>query len=330
MKLILVVDPHVTKSNLEESVKLTQWVRERKSKYNADRIVWLGDQYDDFGIVHTEVLNFWIDEFQKGSITDVALIGNHDEDAKGSTSAMLAHKHQLVVAGKIPVIIEDCAFIGYIRDNDLFIKTVNELPKNIRYVFCHAEFDGAQFEGGFYTTHGIDLTKLPSHIQFISGHIHKGSQYANVLYPGTARWTIRSDANTPKGIMFFDTSNGVKEMIPTPKEIALPYIKITITPDMDLEQILSQIPISERTYLDFKGPQQFIDASYEILMKKGCHAIKTRSFPDREDQVQIVSESEGMSQAFYKFANHFLETNAIDTTIKERVLNKLKESVGEL
>lgn len=330
MKLILVVDPHVTKQNLEESAKLLPWIREIKDKYKADRIIFLGDQYDDFGIVHTEVMNFWLEQFSLHAWEDIALIGNHDEDAKGATSAMSAHAKQVTVVGKKPFIIDNCAFIGYIRSNDLFIQTVNELPTYINIVFCHAEFDGAQFEGGFFTKHGIDLKQMRSDLIFVSGHIHKQSQFANVFYGGTARWSIRSDANVPKGIWYMDTVTGHKEMIPTPKEIALPYIKITVTEGMDFSGLLKTIPLSGRTYLDFQGSQSFIDESFALLAKLGLHDIKTRSFPDREGQVRIVSEAEGLSQAFYKYAKHFLDANNVDPIIAEQVLLKLTQAVGEL
>jgi hypothetical protein len=328
MKLVLVGDPHVMKSNFEETARLFNWVRNTKAVYKADHIVFLGDQYNDFGVMRTDVMNFLIEQLMPHSPLDIALIGNHDEDAQGATSAMAAHTHQLRVVGKTPLIIGDCAFVGYIRKNEDFIAMANSLPDNIKYCFCHAEFDGAQFEGGFYTTHGIDLAQLPKRIKFVSGHIHKHSEFDCVFYPGTARWSIRSDTNTAKGIWLFDTETGHKEMIPTPPEVAKPYIKLTVTEDMDLETITNTISMTERTYLDFQGPQSFIDSAYALLAKKGLNDVKTRSFPDREGQVQVVSEAEGLNTAFYKYANHFLANT--DSEIARKVIGKLSEAVGEL
>jgi hypothetical protein len=330
MKLILVGDTHVTKTNFEETEKLLNWVRKMKVDYKADAILFLGDQYDDFGIMRTDVMNFWIRQFMVHSRLDMALIGNHDEDAQGIHSAMEAHAHQLQVVGKEPVIIGNCAFVGYIRKNEDFITMANSLPANITHCFCHAEFDGAQFEGGFFTTHGIPLDQLPKHIRFVSGHIHKHSEFGNVFYPGTARWTIRSDANTAKGIWYYDTDTSFGEMIKTPPDIAVPYVKLTITPNMNLLDILQTVSMTNRTYLDFQGPQSFIDESYELLAKHKITDVKTRAFPDREGQVQVVSEAEGLNKAFYKYANHYCETMKLDTEMTDKILTQLQSIVGEL
>ena len=326
MKFLAIGDTHITKSNLAESERLMDWILETEKQYKPDYTIFLGDQYDDFGIVHTEVLDFWKTQFTKfNSNTTIGLIGNHDEDSRGQTSAMAVHDHQIKVVGKTPLIIKNSAFVGFIRDNDKFIEMANDLPENITHCFCHAEFDGAQFEGGFFTTHGIDLTKLPKRITFVSGHIHRYMEYGNVFYGGTPRWGIRSDANTPKGIWLIDTETNIKTKIETPAKVATPYIQIKVTPNVGLE-FLKEIKLTDRVFLDFVGPQDWIKESLKELSKiDKAGLVKLRTIPDRENVTHSIKESEGVDVAFNNYLGEVLAQEKLKKEVNDTVLKEIRE-----
>lgn len=327
MKLLLIGDYHVKKDNLEESKALMTWIKSIISSQGIHQTVFLGDQYNDFGVVRTEIAEFWYNTFAGFSPThDIALVGNHDEDSSASSSAMTVHKDQINVVGKS--VLHDpennLAFVGFIRDNEEFIKTIlnaKAYNPNLKYVFCHAEFDGARFETGFYAPHGIDTTKLPQDVTFISGHIHVRSQFGNIVYVGTPRPLIKSDANQVKSITVFDTLTGKFDFIPVPTEIVTPYVHLTVDEAFDISQ-LKKMELNDRTYLDVKGSPEFIKSVAKIVKSD----VNFRSFPTKEEMQKEVRESDGVGIALRKYFDKYCTENNIPVTLRSAMEKKINDS----
>src|SRR5271168_2506390 len=88
---LYVGDMHVQKQNRQESVRLIQWIGQLSKKLGMP-IVFGGDQYDDHGIAHVEIIEFWVQSFEFLSEHPiVALVGNHDKNHEGDASAMTSH-----------------------------------------------------------------------------------------------------------------------------------------------------------------------------------------------------------------------------------------------
>ena len=304
MKYLLLGDPHVCKANLDESARLMKWVI---SMLDRDtRLIVLGDAFNDFGVARVEVIAFW-DYWLKeaAKVTTVYVItGNHDMNSECTETALIAYESiqnvHIVMPGKyleLQMTNKEIIFLlPFYRHNEDFIKAVNEAKAlGATYVICHQEFNGAQFETGMYTPHGVKLEELPKGIKFISGHIHKEQQIndgqeVKVLYPGTPRQLTRADIGEVKGVTLWNEATGIFEKIPTPKEVCEPFSYIVI----DENNPNPTIEPSQRTYVDIKGSAEFIKKA----MKKLPDEVKVRTFPENESTAIAVKESHGIPAAF--------------------------------
>lgn len=298
---IWVGDMHTQKSNLEESRRLMTWIRDLSSQHSLP-VLLAGDQYNDHGIARVEVIEFWVEEFALMPFRTTALVGNHDMNQEGDASVMTAHNGNgvEVISEATHVLQKGWGAVPFYRKNEDFIKAVLELyEKGVRKVLCHQEFDGAQYENGFYAPHGVKLSDLPSDINFISGHIHKQQEFGNVWYPGAPRQLTRSDIGEQKGIWII-AFDGRKKFIPTPEEICESFKYIKVTP----ETVEASIPNSEKVYVDVSGPKDFV-LDYVKKLGSDRGQVHLRTYPDPEELVSDIKESDGINIAFAKYLDRY-------------------------
>lgn len=315
--ILFVGDPHVQKTNLEESERLMKWIVTVAQAHNA-QILLAGDLYNDFAVKRVEVEEFW-NRHLRAMGRPIVLTGNHDMNSDCSSSALTVHRDQCALLVDGPMKINDVGFLPFIRDNQVFIKEALGLyQQGVRLIFCHAEFAGSQYENGFYAPHGIDLMEMPSDLLFISGHIHKQQEFGNVWYPGTPRQLTRSDVGQTKGVWIISAATGVlsRNFIPTPENVCVPFKQITITPDT---KEIPGIPESDRVYVDIQGPKEFIDK----MLKKIPNQAKIRTFPDQEKPVHGISESDGIPVAFLKYAAKYAADKQLPPEVAKAVMDKI-------
>jgi DNA repair exonuclease SbcCD nuclease subunit len=327
MKYLFVGDPHVAKSNLEESQRLIDWI---VSYTPADaRVVIAGDLYHDFGVVRVECEEFWHRNLPRLS-RPIVLTGNHDMNSDGSSSALTVHMEQCDVI-RAPTGIDGIGYMPFIRDNAKFIEAALALyQEDVRLIFCHAEFDQSQYENGFYAPHGIDASQLPADLKFISGHIHKQQDVANVWYPGTPRHLTRSDAGEHKGIWLIDTADRqglyTRLYAPTPPTVCEPFVCITVTPET--AGTLDKLKPSARLYVDLHGPKDFITKS----LKKLPEGARTRTFDTSANTAtaQTVKESDGVPIAFAKYLERYAVENSVNPATMEQIKARVYEQCPAL
>jgi len=220
MKILRIGDPHIRPSNIEEADRLMEFVKKIVIGGKVDRLEILGDLFHTHAVIRLEVLLFWnkwIPIFQS-LVETVILVGNHDMTGDYNSTA-----HSLIVFKRLenerlkiidtPTIIGNFAYCPYIHTAEEFrdacIKLKSLGPK---VLVCHSEFNGSQFDNGFYSPHGFNPDEIPFDT-IISGHIHKEQIIAGgkVDYPGTPKWDTASDANERKGIWLYehDDSSGL-------------------------------------------------------------------------------------------------------------------------
>jgi len=336
MKYLLVGDVHADLDNLDESRRLIRWIVPLVKKYGALPI-FMGDQYSKMAIIRAEVLEFWVWAYNhinaelsgnEYDINSISLVGNHDLNSDGSASSMRAHAKQtmLAPASADTAISKNIAAIGYTRDNDTFIKMAQAAYRDgVRTILCHAEFNGAKYDNGFYAPQGIDLESCPP-VLFISGHIHTKqeikSEFTKVLYVGTPRQLTRSDIGEVKGVHLWETDTNEMEFIPTPADVAEPFQQITITSEVQL----ATIPNSPRVYVDVHGSADFIKKT----LKKMPESAKVRTFPDQERSPIEIKESDGIPAAFVAFSNKYFIKKALDDNTKKNALSIIYEKCPAL
>lgn len=328
MNLLLIGDLHVKESNLKESDNIMNWILGKAQKHNVDGILFLGDQYNDFGSVRVSVMSFWrlwFGVFKTNKIPIYAIDGNHDMTTDCSYTAMKAHEDQITYTGRASSFkINGTAWmLPFYRNNEDFIKAVSDVcskSTEVVTIFCHQEIDGAQFENGFYAPHGVKMSNLPKNVNLISGHIHKKQEFGQVWYPGTTRFLTRSDAGEVKGIHIYNTENLQRTFLPIPESVAIPYKTFTI--QEGIPQDLSVITEGSRTYVDIKGSSKYIKKTLKSLPNNII--IRTFVEDDSTDQVEI-RESDGIAKAFDRYSKKFAEENSLN----EDVESNLKRMVFE-
>jgi hypothetical protein len=314
---LIVGDMHVRRDNLEESQRLIDWiighinalVESQGGLRRLLNVIFLGDQFNDFGIARVEVANFWhknivaLNDSRASRI--IFLTGNHDMNGTYDSSIMTcyelhAEKVQIIDS---PVINERFSFLPYIKDQEKF----EEICKGLKgTVFCHQEINGCQFENGMYAPGGAKLENLPPDLQIISGHIHMQQSFGNVWYPGAPRQITRSDAGSAKSIFVFDPVNNSVSPIMTPPEVSEPYIKVIIK---EGEEVM--IPKGNKVLVDIHGSQIFIK---KVLKDLPDNAI-VRTHPNVEQKAISIKESEGIPFAFKRYSeSYFISKNCTPDT----------------
>lgn len=311
---VWVGDPHVKKTNIEESERLIEWIDFEAQKRNAP-VVFAGDQYNDFGVARVEAVKFWTNAFNQMKSKVIAIVGNHDANSDVSLNFMDIHKHQVLVIDE-PTAINDVLLLPFFRKNELFVKALWDCF-GITEVFCHQEFNGCQYENGFYSPHGVDPAEIPDYItQITSGHIHKHQEFGKIWYPGTARHLTRSDIGERKGIFFVNRKTGDREFIPTPVAVSEPFVSIDITPEYTPELPSGE---SSRVFVNIKGPEDFIKKT----LKSMPEGFKVRTFPESNLPETKIKESEGIPKAFLSFALEYANKNGLGNSELKVVLNEI-------
>ena len=299
-------DMHVIKDNLDESVKFINWiislVKELQAKGKIVKLIFLGDQMNDFGVAKVEVVEFWdwaYDELSKllGREDIITVTGNHDRNSEGKCTALGVYKGKSIIVDKQPYLLNgEIAALSYIRSNDEFVKqALHMYSLGMRMIYCHAEFNMAEFEGGYFSPHGIDPKAFPQDLMFVSGHVHKKQSLGNnVFYGGTPRHLMKSDIGEVKGIHIYHQDTKQRVFIPTPEEVCEPFKLLEFK---EGDTIPKDIPNSPRIYVQFTGTKDWCNK----IEAKLPPSVKSRPvYTDIVADIK-VKESDGIPVSFQKY-----------------------------
>ena len=308
MEALVVGDIHAKTSNLAETKRLLLWI----AGLHPDLpIIFLGDQLDTFGVARVEVVALWRQAIEhlllerSGEI--YFIVGNHDMNHAGTHNFIdLFQVSPRIHVIDRPTVLNDSLFMPFVRDNELFLQHVNKCTQ--KTVFCHQEFDGAQFENGFYAPHGVNIEDITTSAWIVSGHIHERQNLGDkVFYPGTPRGLTKSDANKGKGVHLINSDTRSVEFIPTPEVVAKPFRLINVDNTTDLASFKVSLKDPERLYVHITGTAEFIK---KILRIKDIKKAKiTTEYTDEAVSNGAIKESEGIDKAFNKYAISYFDKN---------------------
>jgi hypothetical protein len=276
-------DPHVQPDSISEYKKIFEWVAEEAKKSGTNNIVLLGDLFHNHNVIRMEVGHFWRSVFQKllKQFRLHVLIGNHDmilgshENSEMSALDSLKSKYTYTLnIADAPYSYGPLGFMSYQQDQELFKKHVNFFNSmGIKTIVCHQDFDGAQYENGFYSPHGIKLEDVNAEL-IISGHIHKRQRFGKLILPGTPRWMTSSDANEDKGIWLvthdMDTGSILSERFLPTSDILEPLVSIEIAEGEDI----SKIKMGNKTHIKLVGSSAWIAKTAKALRGKARVSAK--------------------------------------------------------
>lgn len=335
MKILIVGDLHVKRSNLEETKPLLTRIVNMAPGH--DVVIHLGDLYNDHGVVTADVQTVITDFFsqlselsnQRGcGVIIKNLEGNHDQDGDGKHTSLYVHDKFPNKTG-IQHIMKPTSFvtlpfamIPYIRDpkkfEDAVYKLLNTDPE-LKLVFCHQEFNGAIYENGLYAPHGVDSSLFPN-IQFISGHIHKGQEFGNVWYPGAPRWLTKSDANDQRGIWSIELGpEGMNRAFHSSEDICPAFFNIILTEEQIKSGNLPKAKKGDKVYVEYIGDNpdsiKQIQFTYENLSLKNKKVWPIKA--------AHVSESKGIISSVRDYVM------SLDTSFpKEELLSEVMRRIS--
>jgi len=322
IKILRIGDPHCKVNNIEEMRALVLFTVDVIKDRKVDRLEILGDLFHTFDVLRLPVIEFWtwaLDLFDQTCET-IVLTGNHDISNSGSdnhssslTVFSLMGKENLKIISA-PVSIGPFAYVPYIHDQEKFIAESNELYNlGARTLVCHADWDGGQYDNGYYSPNGIDQNRLKFDL-IIGGHIHKRQRFGKVILPGTPRWDTASDANEDKGLwlVHHDKNTGsimAEEFIST-ASVCKPIVSV-VYKEGDTNP--PTWPDNARVSLELVGSSVWV--AQEKVKFKGKCSIATK-FTDTKKTV-IRNPGKGFED--------FMSTHFTSTIDKEELLLYAKE-----
>jgi UDP-2,3-diacylglucosamine pyrophosphatase LpxH len=318
IKNLILGDPHVTVSNLEESERLLQFTLEQAKK--TDRLIIMGDLFHCHANVRVEVLEFWYKWFGilNESIETFVLVGNHDQignySSKSHALSVFNNQFEKVRIISSPINFGVFGFIPYIHDKAEFVKEANHLTaEGAKVLFVHEDLDGAQFENGFYCPNGVKQEDLHADL-IIGGHIHKRSRFGKVILPGTARWLTSSDKNENKALWmaeFSDEGKIISEQFIDTSHVCTPIYAYQYKEG----EAEPQIPAGSRASVELVGSSEWI--SKQKAKFKGIASVSAKI----TDKQKPSNRKTGNS--LEHFVNNVFEP--VNGIKKEKMLNFMKK-----
>jgi hypothetical protein len=298
LRLLNVGDPHCRVEDLNECDRLMEQVHDTAEKVNPDAVVFMGDLFHTHSLMHVEVASFWVRWMETlDRWARRVILGNHDgpHDPKPGV-------HALRVFSGIPgVTIVDAPqewqsilWLPYFRDPRAFIDACKR--SQLKTVYCHQEFDGAEYEGGYYAKDGVPPTTIPQE-QVVSGHIHSEQEFGKVWYVGAPRWLTIADANRDRHIWLVEHDAGGKIVSRTPFSTAgacSPIVRLTEEPGSVGDP--AAVAAGARVFVDIRGPSEWVAARAAAW---GDRARVRCTVTDRP--APKVRESDGIGVAARKY-----------------------------
>lgn len=277
-------DPHVTQNNMEESQKLINFVAKELKKNRCNNLVILGDLFHTHGVIQLPVMEFWEKSIKKLlKICRIFIIkGNHDtilgeSEFSGLTPITYAYsksnQYNLIKALE-PTLYGNIGFLSYEEDPESFYENANFLYRNgAKVLVCHQTFNGAKYESGIFAPDGLDLERLPFET-VISGHIHSRQRFNKLIYPGTAKWDSKSDANEIKGLYIVDhnilTGHVENEVFISTEEVCTPIVGITLKEGQDMPTL----PKNARVNIELVGSSDWVQKIKKEFVGKASISSK--------------------------------------------------------
>lgn len=324
MKRVLYVgDPHAKPDVLEEMRGLVDLICEVARVQRVDYICLLGDLFHTHSVIHSPVMAFWQQAFEK--MTTIAstyvIVGNHDmsgRDGDRSHALMLYKMEGLVIVDRPQLLPWGAVGVPYLVDRDSLPAYGYGFKGHAQTMVCHQTFNGSKYENGFYAHDGIDPDILPQPY-IISGHIHTPQRVGKVWYPGSPRWQTVSDANVERAIWVVDHTDDGRPLSFNPFDTASVCKPIWLLEDREDAPVDLQWKRGT-VIVDLYGTETYIKLRRPELEALGA---RVRSFPQTKKTVK-VKESDGLSVALRKYVTAFKPKNSTpDTRLWELARERL-------
>lgn len=298
-KRLVIGDVHAVINELQECQALIDYICKIADENKVEDILFLGDLFHNMSSVRIEVMSFWKKAFRQLNPWRVTcLVGNHDLDDYHRDSVLMAFP-EINVIDK-PKVQNNILHVPYIYDNDEFVAICNQNPTRLMY--CHALFEGGQYDNGIYTgDEGVDPSLLPQKL-IISGHVHKPQAWDKVWFIGAPRWRSVVDANQDRAIWVFEHDETGKLISQKPYYTDVVCRRIMKFIDKEgSPPVIFQPDSMIDMRVDVIGTAEYVNRRAKELGEIGA---KVSTF--RTDAVRVeVKESLGITESWKIFSESF-------------------------
>ncbi len=296
-----------------------------------------GDVFDSFDDL-LKLKDDFIKKVEKSNLERVYFLpGNHD--IAGATLEKLNEidfGKKICLMSKTPFLFDlindiEFLFIPFQKDfSELYL--FSEEKRAFRVVIGHGSVEG-DFLNNEEENNAIfsrNLFKLLDADLVLLGHIHKGREINNILYPGSARvWRMGEEG--PHGFLVYSTDNRQKEIIPLENAGKYEVIELNIEEDkyslIDKEDLNKENVFLEIVFNGFVNNVTVLDNIKRKIEAKFDKA-KTKF---NEDKI-IIAENVYNSQLFKLFMEkwHNYYKNEVNQEEKEILLLSRRYFIEEL
>lgn len=256
IRTLIVGDPHLQVQRLDDGRKFIERIYNLAIEH--EMLIILGDMFDTFAVVRSEVLSLWAEFFHhlRNKTPVIALVGNHDFcGQQGGCHALEVFRDRIsVVDSKRPSCFAGIYFLPFIRDKGEFEKAARECPRD-SVLFCHQSFTGAVFNEGYFDPDGADPACVGHLGAVISGHVHTRQTIGNIWYPGTPFQHTFADVGQEKRVFSLHLSQ-TGYNISKEHDLGMPRFEMIQVKDLTKpfnEALLEALPIPKS------------DVSYKIV-----------------------------------------------------------------
>lgn len=343
MRYLLIGDPHIKNDviGFSDLETLTLQIQSLVSEKNIDYVIIMGDLFDTHEVVNLKVLQAWqralvsISKRSSSSSNNkkVYIIpGNHDAGHNYNPNReyytvprYATIDTEVECVNEVKILTHDDHRIGVIpfcRDKNVFINAVSALVNSgVKYILCHQEFNGSQYENGFYSSEGVDPSVVPDGIKIISGHIHSPQSLGeSIVYTGASRWLTTNDANQDRSHLILDTETGAIETVSS----ACSKIVSLIVNESNLEEFNSKVKaLSDNSRLSV------IVIGTDKTIQELLHKVKlfTSSLLECKIRTKVINhnidnkikESEGVNQGLLTYLSMIKADEEVVSEIRKRV-----------
>lgn len=289
MKLLLITDTHLGIRAGNEAVERYQaeFFKEQLFPYileninHIDRIVHLGDLFDQRKYISFKTLDFWYDNFI-GPINDFLIpidliIGNHDCTYKESNSLnspkLLLKEYTNFSVFEEPVEVEDCLYLPWINKENL--EQSSHAIKNSLKKICmgHLSISGFLMMSGMSCDHSdFSSSDFLKYRRVFSGHFHWRSSQKNIDYLGSPYQLNWSDVGNDRGFHLYDTESDDLSFVHNP-----------------LEQY-TKLEYDDSTVTDFEGIDfsEFKDKFVKLIVKNKTNPPLYTKFVQKLGEIGVV------------------------------------------
>ena len=202
-RVLLFTDLHVRADTLDRAIAVLDFVNQKATELEVDDVVFLGDFWDQRGVLSVRQVDRVMDAFDKWTHKLRLIPGNHDQVTVDGTvhGLRIFEKYPNIEVIHEPCGTEDKLFLPW-REGSEEQNAMFESPScEGRTIFAHAEATGASANNGHVMDGRFSLADASKARAVYLGHFHKRQQIGdNVFYIGSPFEQNFGERDMPHGI----------------------------------------------------------------------------------------------------------------------------------